>query len=236
VAFEFSEVTFTKSELLALPTASLKFLVASCIAANGIAVFQRIIIQTLHSTPSHEIIKTYNIINNQVLVRHLAMAILSYNKVVAESASQIEDLGLRREVEQITAATKASPSFNLALQLRNEMTGHYNVAGIDDRLGGFSDDHAFSMFLHEMTGNSLYPIGEEIGHFSRHDSFATIDALLDWVIEASGSLLSLQQRVFAHLVEKRFPRKRIMKRKVPVEAALAWSPEQRSALLLRPNK
>lgn len=133
-------------------------------------------------------------------------------------------------------AIKGDPEFVIAKELRDNITHHYHGATDIRNLKVFPDSKEFSMFLHQSSGNSLSPLGEEIGTFgilkSRNAEIDS-DKFVSWTAKTSGLITRFQQESMILILDHFFPEKRIVTRKVAIDSMLVGHEETRSPLLFK---
>src|SRR5688572_16689859 len=76
--FEFGELRFTKEELKSLDKSIFSLIVGSSVAANDVAVLQRLAIFHGHQSNDSEIIKTYIGVNSLIIFRLLSAKAYEY--------------------------------------------------------------------------------------------------------------------------------------------------------------
>src|SRR3954447_22281643 len=101
VIFEFVEIALSKSDLLCLPAKHLQFLISSCIAANDLTIFSRLLLLHGHANAASEVVRKYQAVNTMVFVRQLLRAVLEFNIVLRDFAPFIADSGLRSRAENV---------------------------------------------------------------------------------------------------------------------------------------
>lgn len=240
-AFEFGEIRFTKAELKSLDKNVFALVVGSSIAANDVATFQRLaLFHGYHKTDS-DLLKTYIGVNTLIIFRTLSAKVYEYVYFIEGHAKKLHRTK-SKELDRFLKASeeflliKNDPEFVTIKELRDNITHHYYGATVVSNLDTFHDDHEFSVFLHRTTGNSLSPLGEDIGTFGILRSLSNgidIDRVIAWTIEASGKVTTFQHQSMVSILRTYFPDKKLKMRKVPVDRSLVGTVETRSPLLFK---
>jgi hypothetical protein len=239
--FEFGELRFTKEELKTLDRNIFLLVVGSSVAANDVAVLQRLAIFHGHRQTDSEVIKTYIGVNSLIIFRLLSAKVYEYVYFIEGYAKRLRRdnnqnlLNFLEKAEEFLDI-KNDSEYATAKEIRDNVTHHYRGATDVRNLNTFADNHIFSMFLHQSSGNSLSPLGEDIGTFgilrSRNDG---IDAerFIGWNTKASGMITSFQHQSMILILEEFFPEKRLVKRTVPADSMLVGNEDTRSPLLFK---
>lgn len=244
VPFEFGELRFSKKELIELEKPVFSFIVGSSIASNDVVILQRLAILHAPERSTSEVINAYKTINYLVIIRILAGKVYEYIRFVEGFVRNLKRNQNSKLNEFVMLAenfllAKNDPEFSAARDLRDNITHHYHGAADLKNLSAFAEGHEFSLFLHETTGNSISPLGEDIGTFgllnSRSDKIA-LDSLVDWIIKTSGQISSFQQQTLILIIERFFPQKKLNMRKVPVESHLVGVHEDAAPIFFTLNK
>ncbi|MBB3018598.1 hypothetical protein FHR70_001652 [Microvirga lupini] len=239
--FEFGELRFTKSELQSVDRRIFSLIVGSSVAANDVAVLQRLALFHGHHPSDSEVLKTFIGVNSLILFRMLSAKIYEYIHFIDGHATKLRrnpSAKLNRFLVRADTFLKIKddPVFATVKELRDNVTHHYHGAADVKNLETFDENHTFSMFLHEASGNSLAPLGEDIGTFgilrTRNDGI-DIEKLIAWTIEVSGRITSFQHQTMILILNDFFPDKKLVMRRVPVESRLVGSDDTKSPLLFK---
>jgi hypothetical protein len=239
--FEFGELRFTKDELKASDQSIFSLIVGSSVAANDVAVLQRLAIFHGHRKTDSDLVKTYIGVNSLILFRLLSAKVYEYLHFIDGFARKLRRRKDNAFVDFLSMADellkmREDREYALTKELRDNITHHYHGATDVINLETFDSDHQFSMFLHNASGNSLSPLGEDIGTFgilrSKGDG-TDAKLFIDWTIKASGEIISFQHRSMVSILNKFFPKKKLVMRKVPVDAGIIGDEDTRSPLLFK---
>lgn len=129
-----------------------------------------------------------------------------------------EILKLADEVLSEFSALRSGAGFKLAKCIRHEATNHYSLSAAVKNLGHISPRANFNMYLHDLNGNSFYPIGEEVMFLGRLNRFGAnlsemeekkkaIGDWLDWNLEANRWLGEAHLRYVRKFILDRNPKK-----------------------------
>ncbi|MGB3243522.1 MAG: hypothetical protein WBB25_03235, partial [Sulfitobacter sp.] len=127
---------------------------------------------------------------------------------------------------------------NIARIIRNEATSHYYLRPAVKNLDSLSEDANLSFFMHEMEGNSFYPVGEELMFFARlnklGENFETkeqklsiFDDWMEWNLHATEWAVSIKDLYSNQIILKRFPNKCAVRRDYWINPALVGTKEDR---------
>ena len=142
---EFFEVTFTKAELLSLPRSHFGFLVASNVAANDLAIFQRMMVQFSHDASTSDLINQYNSTNYLVLLRNLSAKIIEFVNLIDDfrttvmRKTKLSTDPFVSKAGEVSDQIKAGSSYALARRLRDGITNHYLAHRTVELVGRFEE-------------------------------------------------------------------------------------------------
>jgi hypothetical protein len=123
--------------------------------------------------------------------------------------------------------------------MRNKMTNHYAGFGRRELLDGLPAGHEFRIYSHVQVGHSLYPIGEDAGHFGtlgQHGSGGDLHAMFEWIKCSCRVLGRFQQTFVIGVLREFFPYKPVKNRRVSVPPALVGGFESATPIFLHHSK
>lgn len=237
---EFGELKFTKKELASLSKPILRFLVGSSMAANDVVVFQRLVIQHFPENSASELVREYQWTHYNIIVRALAGKIYEYIHLIEIFKNLLKRTSIPNKDEFVSRSNafleiKNSEAYEAVRLLRDKVTHHYGGAGIPSNLSPYDDDQQFSLYVHRVMGNSLAPLGEEIGALGLLASQSKISdyhKVIDWLVPACGKVSMFQHHTMVLILQTFFPAKRLKKRRVPVEARLIGDQDMRIPIII----
>ncbi|MEP1962496.1 hypothetical protein [Tateyamaria sp.] len=124
---------------------------------------------------------------------------------------------------------KENDAYPLVRNIRDNATNHYSFKDAKKNLRHVSEGADFSLYLHEMDGNSYYPMGEELMFVGRINRFGSglsgkaarqnlLNAWMDWNLLANHWVRATHVDAFERLVMSKYPRRAAWSKKhyVPV--------------------
>lgn len=239
----FYMVTLSKAQLSKIPTGERRYLLAASAAANDISNSQR---RLLHGQPRGEqdppdLIR---LVTTQIYlsaVRNLAAQIYEFIKISKKFQTKLRHSKvlypkLSSMFDDYVHLYGARTEFSFAEKLRHNVTNHYSGQALDLALEKFSDEHAFSMLLHPMTGHSVYLFAEEVGiNSGPADQTLNFDTFIDWLLEASGSSSRLHQNAMAEILKRHVPEMAAMEKRVAVNEADLFTKSFREPVFFQPG-
>lgn len=85
-------------------------------------------------------------------------------------------LALCGEAQEKFKVLKADEIYRLVQSIRNEATSHTTMSAARKNLKFMSDDADCSLYMHDLNGNSFFPMGEELMFAARLDRHAGFGA------------------------------------------------------------
>ena len=166
----FTKVTLSKTQISKLSVESRALIALSSYALNEVNVFLRMYQMSIHQETGQEPIDELINIQTNVILRNWSAKMFEFSKALRENSSKgrvfketaIKDIVSEALMKFDGLSNKAG--VDLVEQLRNRATHHYDFF---DTKGLVSDDAEMSIFLHEMSGNCVYPYGESVFFYSR---------------------------------------------------------------------
>lgn len=232
------EFEIPKSDIERMSENELAFLSTLAFCVDEIAVFTKLLVQTFHVRPRYDELLSHYQIQQNVLMRSLnaksfeGFKILrGYKKLLEREGGQQDRLakidGYLVELQDL----EADPAFELAQSIRDHATNHYIPSETNKNLKNISKRSRFLAYIHETSGNSRYPFGEECVFLARigryysdagKDSYTMDDvgAWIDWGIKSSRFLSKTLQDYLKWLQDEHFPNWYVTVKKPWLEACL----------------
>lgn len=129
-----------------------------------------------------------------------------------KKASKDKDLlELAADALQSFSKLRDTTAYPVVRNIRHEATNHYSFKAAKQNLKHVSKNANCNMYLHELNGNSFYPMGEEvmfIGRINRHGaSLATkdqkselLESWMNWNLEANNWLAQTHKSFVSKLI------------------------------------
>jgi hypothetical protein len=180
--FEFGKIELSQDDIAKIAPRHLRFMGQSCLAANDISVFLKIILGHLHIEGPDEILTQMPSLTRIILQRQLQAKIFefiemmdAYLKVCGRKSDKV--LGnVLDEIPASLAEIKANPCYELAKKIRIEITNHYGFRDWHEGARRQSNGYNFNLYMHKSNGNSFFPFAEDASHLSlfEESEFANI--------------------------------------------------------------
>ncbi len=158
-----------------------------------------------------------------LLLRSWSARIFEFYKFIGEESDKpsCDDEALQKlfqDSNQSFETLKRRLGFEIARDLRNEATNHYSLKAAKKNLASVPCHADCSFYLHEIDGNSFYPMGEEvmfIGRMNRkgksvtteNDRAALFNEWMGWNLDANrwvkDTHVSFADRIFISKTDKR---------------------------------
>lgn len=196
-----TEIQISWSELKLMPTEQRAFFALICMALNDIVTFSRLVVLANWKPDQEENINIIAAIQKNSLMRVWSAKLFELSESIAniDRKKKLEDKSLKDFIEKhkvLYAEISNLPGYFLARAIRNQASSHYSFSDILRSLDHVGDLAKCGYLLHEATGNSCYPLGEEvafIGQINRHmtgtQSFGSatngIAEWMDWNVKAT---------------------------------------------------
>lgn len=245
VAFDFMEMRFKKSDLDKVPEEFAFFILASCVAANDLAVFQRLMILTAMEDSEEKAITLIAKAQHSVVIRNLISKIVEFIKIFSDFCTKI---GRSRKfktavnltpIEDLLSELRDRSEYKTAANIRSNMTNHYIGSELLKSAAQFPDHHEFIGLIHNNNGNTSYVFGEEIGYFgalrSSNDAPIESDQLISWSLEASSRLIRTQQHLLSDIFRAFLPSTVYTAMQVQAESRFVSNFDEEMPLLGNPN-
>lgn len=231
--YDFADMRFSKKYLKSLPKHHLGFLVASGLAANDISVLTKILIgYSYRATDDRDLLSILSI-NHWVIRRIISAKTIEFANLFTAYIKQInrkgddEDIDFAKMLKCKIELIVDSSDFKFAKEIRNAATNHYTMADYTSHFQKYKDKHKFQILMSGQTGNSYFPIAEEIAHLNYFDpdpeKGLDINATQLWLHDTAGDLLKLQHKTFGYIFKK-YPNDRARMKTVYVKNKLCIKP------------
>jgi hypothetical protein len=196
-----TEIKITWSELKLMPAEQRAFFALICMALNDIITFSRLVVLANWKPGREENIDVIAAIQKNSLLRVWSAKLFELSEAIEniEKKKKLLDKPLKEFIlkhRALYADISELPGYFLARAIRNQASSHYGFSDIVRSLDHVGDLAKCGYLLHEATGNSCYPLGEEVafvGQLNRHMSgtqrFANkttgIEEWMDWNVKAT---------------------------------------------------
>lgn len=240
--FDFGEVSLSAEQLLSVKPHRLDFIVRSGLAANDVAIFLRLYLMHFHNDPEDEIVREISSLNGVVIQRNLLAKLFEFIKLYdifkkqCDRAKDFELLPIVHAALDRTDVLKSHKAFTVIDTARNEITNHYVTGRNEAHLRKYKPGQRLKMYLHLNTGNSYYPIAEELSYLSyislSEDAGVSVEDILSWAQAAAAALLQNQQRLMIRIFQLDLPELRSRAKKVYVPNGLVGVESYRGPILI----
>lgn len=239
--FDFAKLSFTKEELKSIPKHHLIYICQSCLAANDIAVFVKLLIGH-YRRESDDLLNQIAALNVAILQRTMLSKLFEYLHIVdcyrlrCKRASDTLTSDVFDKYDDMLDKQKTDPCFSAVSTIRDKITHHYQFSDWDKHLDMFSDDYQFSSYLHRYHGNSCYSFVEELSHLAliskEGDAPVTREKILQWMFGTSSILNALHQEMLTKIILHFLPGKNLTRKTKYVRDSLIYDDETRHELLI----
>lgn len=240
--FDFGEVSLSAEQLLSVKPHRLDFIIRSGLAANDVAIFLRLYLMHFHNDPKDEIVKEISSLNGVVIQRNLLAKLFEFINMFegfkkrCDSERDYELLPMVHVALDRTDILKAHKAYTVIYTSRNKITNHYAAARNEAHLRKYKAGQRLKMYIHTNTGNSYYPVSEELSYLSHislsEDAGVSVEDILTWAQAAAGSLLHHQQRMMIRIFQLDLPDLRSRAKKVYVPSNLVGTESSRGPILI----
>lgn len=173
----------------------------SSYAVSELNAIARVLLSTLHPLEKDDAINIANVIQSSCIIRYWTLKLFEFFeclKKIQNSPKRYDDHVVRLAAQAVDdfSTLKSQSGFMLARDVRHEATGHYSLDAAKKNLRHVGRHATASMFVHQNSVNSFFPLGEEvmfIGRLNRHGVNLSSDAerakliqvLFDWNMAAN---------------------------------------------------
>lgn len=215
------EYRFTKDEFDELHEDIRAGLAITCYAASEVNSLMKLYIFANHKFINDGIVDLANYLQRNVILRTWSAKLFEFSEFI--TLSQKFNKTKNEQLQAIClGATKSFDilrsrnGYETARFLRHEAANHYSLQAARKNLDYVSINAKLSFYLHEMTGNSFYPMGEEvmfIGRMNRgskhiitkEEKIAFHKDWYDWNIAATKWLDQVQSEFVKKIIIQKFP-------------------------------
>jgi hypothetical protein len=240
--FDFGEVSLSAEQLLSVKPHRLDFIIRSGLAANDVAIFLRLYMMYFHDDFKDAVVKEISSLNAVVMQRNLLAKLYEFIKLYeifrtqCDRAKDYELLPMVHVALDRTDELKAHKAYTVMDTARNEITNHYVTRGNEAHLRQYKSGQRLKMYLHLNTGNSYYPVAEELSYLSHislsEDAGVSVEDIMTWGQAAAGALLFFQQKLTIRIFQLDLPNLRSKATKVFVPGRLVGTEDSRGPILI----
>ncbi len=211
----------TWAEIQTLPDDHQAALSVACCAVTEVNALMKLHIFSGHKLPEQNL-GDYAILTQQfVLLRTWSAKLFEAYRFIRFKGTKkkmndpvLLDIS-RRAIEKFESLRNGK-GYELARAIRNEASNHYSFDDGKKNLKHVSKNAHCSMYLHEMNGNSVFPLGEEVmfmGRLNRaaaslrtkEERMTMLNTWIDWNLEATDWLTAVHSDIVKKLVLAVFP-------------------------------
>jgi hypothetical protein len=215
---QFVEFMFEPEELKAIPRQHSAYIVASSFAINEMMVFLRLMLLTLNSLKlaqgEDERLTGIAFMQYHIILRTVSARVVEYLKLAkdhrtaCERAKDVRGMDFFVSHGAVIDALWNHQTTAQALEIRNKLTGHVVLDRIRKTIASMPDEsRRIGIYLHEKDGNSVYLLGEDIGHIAAFGTSEEIEAWSDWVQSTCRTVQSLHSAYMIWVLQEFFPEK-----------------------------
>lgn len=235
------EFDLSWAELRTLPEDQIALFSLSSYAVSEINVLSRVTAFSLHKPVGVKSIDAAIVLQWVVLLRNWSAKMFEFVKCLEEIRRQKHLDVLVKEIVKL-ALKKFRPigdqkGFFIARNLRNEATNHYSFRATKQNISHVSDPANCKSLFHEMHGNSLHLLGEEVVFYGRlmrygasysdqEEKLRMIDHWLEWNLTATNWIRDVHDDAFQKTILDRFPEKKVRKRTYWIPPSLVGELEE----------
>ncbi len=231
------EYALNWSDLKGLTEDEKAFVALSCYAVTELNVLSRVYLFSSHIPNGNEIIDAAIQAQRFVLLRTWSAKLFEFSECIKQMngpKSKLDESveNIAKRASSLFEQVKCLKGYSVAKHIRHEASNHYSFPATKKNLGFVEDSADCGLYLHEMEGNSFYPMGEEVvfgGRIIRHgspsSSFESIHNMLDdwmeWNIQATKWVRDVQFLAVKTLIVDKLSNKSFEKKKIPVDRNIA---------------
>jgi hypothetical protein len=234
------EFPLSWDEIETLPPDQRAALGIICFAFSEINALMRMYAFSQRSLSGDEAIDMAVIIQNNVLLRTWSAKIYEFSEFLRfhgdHKTTDATLLELAHNALLSFEAHKKAEGYSSARNLRHEASNHYLLGPVKKNLNAVSRRANCSLYLHEMTGNSFYPLGEEIvflGRLNRQglkleteeERQGLYQAWWDWCLATTKWQQSVTAKFLRRIILDNFPDKKPQRKDHWLSLDLVGNPE-----------
>jgi hypothetical protein len=189
-------------------------------AVSEVNVLMKTFLLSSHSSIGTAAIDQLLSIQRNTILRVWSAKVFEFSEFLKFGGKKKEtsdEILLKLSAEQLEAfdLLKHDQGFSFAQNIRHESTNHYSFSAAKDNVKHLAADADCNAYMHEMTGNSFYPMGEHVMFITRisrqsriagEDAFRkVIQSWLDWLLRATEWMEATFAKFFEELVLDVFP-------------------------------
>lgn len=219
-SMEFGLVSLSTAELNSLPEQERNFLITASFIVNDIRFFWSMMSRSPIDR-SGTYLSSMQMVRCLWCTRKLASVIFEAELALSDYCGKIQLLKKisRGDHPILDKECRKSKYYAIARNFRNSVTNHYSTKGMADSLKNFKMTDIHHIFAHEMRGNSVSELSEQIYTLpilNDKDENTNLEAFNDWCQKCSGSILHFCDYATAQIVIDAYPKRIFESQKVCV--------------------
>lgn len=198
-----------------------------CYAYSEINTLRRLYLFSTHDLIDNDVIDSMNFMQRQVLLRVWSAKLFEFAdflELKKYSKTNNETLkGLAKSARQSFEMLKADDAYKTVRLIRNEATNHYALSPAKKNLAHIGKSPLLSLCMHEIGGNSFFPLGEEVMFIGRMNRIAgkgstkeeiseVYKKWLSWNILATKWLNEVHSLFLSKILMEKFPDRKALRR------------------------
>ncbi|WP_156874836.1 hypothetical protein [Sulfitobacter alexandrii] len=189
-------------------------------AASELNALQRVYIGLSHSVVSEPWLDATILIQRNSILRVWSAKIFEFfdciEQLVNKKGLDAVVRNLVDEAERELVQLRADDGYALVRNVRHEATNHFSFKAAKKNLPYLADHADCNLYLHELDGNSYYPMGEElmfIARLNRHganlsskeEKAKALDDWMEWNFKANAWVRKFHLAVFKRVLDGQVP-------------------------------
>lgn len=188
-----AEFPISQAEMDELPDDQKALWAVVCHAVTELKIFARVYISNAHIADGEAPISMAILIQRHAILRVWSAKLFELVECVLGLSRQgpsveVSVSSLAAKMHQKYEKNVQGSDHSLVARIRNESTNHYSFKAAKKNLKHVGDGANCTMYLHDMTGNSFYPYGEEVMFMGRINQYGSslgnseekLDLLKNW--------------------------------------------------------
>lgn len=223
----FHEYKLSKNEFDSLNDLEQVAISVSTFATSELITFMRLYSFAGHDEINVPTIDTINTIQKHIIMRIWSAKLFEFHKFLGDLRKRSEnncDSVYKVADAQMKGFNKLKKmrAFGFVRSLRNSSINHYSVKDALESIGYLSENADLSLFIHDLEGNSVSPLGEEVMFVAPLNRYGKLpDGSVDrsiyndwhkWNIEALTWVKVCHLEIWKEIVFRHFPNKYVRKK------------------------